>query len=121
MTTIRNIEDDLTTFIQYQALGGRPVAADTDLLDEDILDSLLLMDLLLYVESTYEIRLDDTDISPQHFRTIEAIARLVQRQWAAARTHTNENIADADLTGHLVDDQDAQDITHGTLDPRMLG
>lgn len=54
MIQFQQIENDLLKFIKYQALGGRPVSPTTDLLESDILDSLLLMDLVIHIESAYE-------------------------------------------------------------------
>ena len=73
-----NIEDNLSEFIQSEALAENPITRSTDLLESNILDSLLLMDLVVFVESTFHIQLEDFEISPQHFRTIDSLASLVK-------------------------------------------
>ncbi len=77
MIQFGQIEDDLLRFINCQTLGGRQVSPTTDLLESDILDSLLLMDLVMHIESAYEIQLAESEISPQHFRSAACLAGLV--------------------------------------------
>jgi len=83
MVTNAQIENDLTCFVQSQAAGDTPVTTDTDLIESLVLDSLLLMDLVLHVESTYGISLQDVEMSPRHFRTIRSLTQLV---WEKTRT-----------------------------------
>jgi acyl carrier protein len=53
------------------------VRLETDLLEERIIDSLLVMDLAVHLERSFGIRLDVNDIVPARFRSIATLAQLV--------------------------------------------
>ncbi len=78
------IEADVLQFVrarcpQYPALGP-----DTDLLDEGLLDSLLLIDLIFQLEERYGIKLGSDHVSPANFRSVSAIVGLVLNQTPGA-------------------------------------
>jgi acyl carrier protein len=78
------IEADILQFVrsrcpQYPALG-----ADTDLLEEGLLDSLLLVDLIFQLEERYGIKLGSNHVSPGNFRSVSAIVALVMNQTPGA-------------------------------------
>ncbi|MFV2098510.1 phosphopantetheine-binding protein [Micromonospora sp. LOL_014] len=50
---------------------------DLDLLDSGIVDSLGLLRLIAWVVEQYGITIDDRDISPEQFSSVEAITKLV--------------------------------------------
>ena len=51
----------------------------TDLLESGLLNSLLLMDLLTFVERQYSVRLPASDLTPANLSTVGAIVELIQR------------------------------------------
>jgi acyl carrier protein len=53
------------------------VTAETDLLDENLLDSLLVLDLVHGIEKRYGVAIADDDISPRNFRSLRTLAALV--------------------------------------------
>jgi len=53
------------------------------LIDNDLLDSLTLMDLIAFLEQSFTIVVDPTEIVPENFATVAAIAALVSRQQAS--------------------------------------
>ena len=59
-----------------------PITAETNLLDEGYLDSLLVMDMVVHIEKQYGVAIDSADISPQHFRSIRTLAMFVTEQGA---------------------------------------
>ena len=50
---------------------------DTELLTEGLLDSLALMEMILALEATFGIRIDDDNLRPDHFASVRTIAQLV--------------------------------------------
>lgn len=52
---------------------------DIDLFKGGYVDSMFAIQIVLYVEETFKIRLKDKDITLDNFRTISAIAKLVDR------------------------------------------
>ncbi len=83
MSIDRNqLEADLLQLLRSRDLRFAEVAADTDLLDSGLLNSLLLTDLILHVEQHYGVQFDDRDVSPGNFRSVSAIVALVLRSQA---------------------------------------
>ncbi len=59
------------------------LAYDTDLFKGGYIDSLFALEMVVYLEDTFHIRLRNEDISEENFRTIDAIAATVERTQAA--------------------------------------
>jgi len=47
-----------------------------------LIDSLGLMQLVGFLEEEFGITIDDTEVVPDHFRTVSAIGRLVETKGA---------------------------------------
>jgi acyl carrier protein len=77
------IEADILQFVQARC-PQISLTADTDLLDEGLLDSLLLVDLIFRLEERYGVSLGGDQVSPGNFRSVRAIIDLVQKQDAAS-------------------------------------
>ena len=67
------------------ATGQTSINGDTELQDSGILDSLLMMDLLVFVEAELGIRLDFEDLTPDTFRSPATIARLIESRMTGPR------------------------------------
>lgn len=50
-----------------------------DLVEEEILDSLLIMNLVAALESAYSFDFDPDDIMPENFASAEAIWKMVEK------------------------------------------
>lgn len=50
-----------------------PLGNTTSLLETGILDSLSLLRLVVFVQEQFGIAVDDADLVPEHFDTVEAI------------------------------------------------
>jgi acyl carrier protein len=55
------------------------VGTDLDLMNSGVLDSLGLLKLIAWIESRFEVGVDDTDLDPENFRSVSAIAGFVSR------------------------------------------
>ena len=55
------------------------LAYDTDLFKGKFIDSLFALEMVLYLEDTFHIKLRNDDINEENFRTIDAIAATVER------------------------------------------
>lgn len=77
MTEITNT---LATFIAEEILRqpGREIAADEALISSGLIDSFSLMDLALFVEDNFDVRIEDTELNADTFDTLEALAELIQ-------------------------------------------
>lgn len=52
---------------------------DLSLLEQGILDSLGLQQLITFLEQKYTISVDDADLMPENFETVNAIAKLIKK------------------------------------------
>ena len=55
----------------------RKISPDEPLISGGIIDSFSLMDLALYVEDTYGVRIDDTELNADTFDTLSQLADLI--------------------------------------------
>ena len=54
--------------------------AQAELLESGVLDSLLLLDLMLHIQSNHGVSLLASDVTPANFRNISTLAQLVARR-----------------------------------------
>jgi len=77
------IVDSVRDFIVKEIMHGSVqggLGPDLHLLEEGILDSLGLQQLITYLEQKYNIMVDDEDLLPENFATVNAIAALISKQ-----------------------------------------
>lgn len=55
-----------------------PLQNDTPLLESGILDSLALLKLLLFLEEEFNVAVDDFEVIPENFNTVDAICAYVR-------------------------------------------
>lgn len=74
-------KETLKTYISETLLNGRiQVEADDDLLGEEIIDSMGVMQLVDFIEDTFECSVAQADITIFNFRTIDAIDTYLTKQ-----------------------------------------
>ena len=61
------------------------VGVDDSMLESGTIDSIGVMQLVAFLGKTFEITVEDDDLTPENFDTIGAIAAFVARRQAAAR------------------------------------
>ena len=54
--------------------------SDGTVYDRGVLDSLGLLRLVLFVESTFNVNVPDDDVVPEHFATLDALTEYVARR-----------------------------------------
>ncbi len=59
---------------------NREIGATEPLISSGLIDSLSLMDLALFVEDTFGVRIEDTELNADTFDSLEALAALIQRK-----------------------------------------
>lgn len=55
------------------------LATDYDLLANGVVDSLGLLKLIAWIETEFEVTVDDAALDPDNFRTVDAIDAFVAR------------------------------------------
>ena len=69
----------LAEFIANEILKqpGREIAPDEALISSGMIDSFSLMDLALFVEDNFEVRIEDTELNADTFDNLEALTNLI--------------------------------------------
>jgi acyl carrier protein len=77
MTT--DIITPLATFIAEKILKqpGKAIAVDESLISSGMIDSFSLMDLALFIEDTFGVRIEDTELNAETFDNLEQLAALI--------------------------------------------
>jgi len=57
----------------------RKITDATDLLDSGVIDSLGVLDLVAFLQQEFSVVVDDGDLVPENFRSIECMAHFVER------------------------------------------
>ena len=74
------IETTLAKYVAEKILRQpqRAIGSDDPLISSGLIDSFHLVDLALFVEDTFRVHLDDTELNAQTFDTIAALAAIVR-------------------------------------------
>ncbi|MDA0834172.1 MAG: acyl carrier protein [Planctomycetota bacterium] len=70
------VENKLIDFLKLST-GQTTIDDSTDLLEAGLIDSLTMMDLIVFVESEFQTVIEFGDLTPETFRTPSTIAQLV--------------------------------------------
>jgi len=78
------INNELTHYIAGEILkdSTRVVMNDEPLISSGLIDSFSLVDLALYVEDTFGVRIEDTELTSVVFDTVEQLVELISRRRA---------------------------------------
>ncbi len=76
----QEIQSKLNGYITAEIMKqpDRTLGADEALISGGLIDSFSLVDLALFVEETYGVRLDDTELNAQTFDSLAQLAALIQ-------------------------------------------
>lgn len=74
-----NVITILSTYISTKILKQptRVVKPDESLISSGLIDSFSLMDLALFVEDTFGVRIEDTELNAQTFDTLNQLTVLI--------------------------------------------
>jgi acyl carrier protein len=61
---------------------GRTIPDDLPLVERGGLDQTGILEIALFIEETYGAQVDETDLTPENFDTVENIARFVYTRLA---------------------------------------
>jgi acyl carrier protein len=78
-------EDLVRKFILEQFYVANPaeLTPDASLIDTGIVDSMGMLDVILFLETSMGISISDADTTPENLETIRRIAAFVERKRAA--------------------------------------
>lgn len=74
------LTSSLAAFIAEKILKqpSRVIAPDETLISSGLIDSFSLMDLALFVEDTFNVRIEDTELNKDTFDTLTQLATLIE-------------------------------------------
>jgi acyl carrier protein len=75
-TTISTLEKYIATQILKQP--NRKISQEESLLTSGLIDSFSLMDLALFIEDTYGVRIEDTELNSNTFDNLAQLASLIE-------------------------------------------
>jgi methoxymalonate biosynthesis acyl carrier protein len=81
-TTIRN-------YILHEVLYDKELhdlSADDSLLETELLDSIAIMQIVAFCEQVFDIDIPEEELLPDHFESVHAIGKVVERRLAAKVT-----------------------------------
>ena len=87
-TTSESIEKAIRDFIARNLLfsgEGFPYSDDASLLEEGIIDSLGIMELVEFAQKTFEVAISQQEVIPEHFDSVSKLAAFVRGK-SQART-----------------------------------
>jgi acyl carrier protein len=79
---IPNLSEFITTQILKQP--GRSIAGDERIISSGLIDSFSLVDLSIYIEETFGVRIEDTELNADTFDSLAELASLIQERQNAA-------------------------------------
>ena len=79
--TQQEIRQFLGRFFRHQALGN-----DDDIFAGGFMNSLVLVQLMSFIESQFSIKIEDEDLEFENFRTINSIVALIAKKELAGET-----------------------------------
>jgi acyl carrier protein len=70
----------LASFIAEKILKqpSRVITTDESLISSGLIDSFSLMDLALFVEDTFGVRIEDTELNSDTFDTLDQLSALIE-------------------------------------------
>jgi acyl carrier protein len=75
-TILSGLEQYIVTKILKQP--NRKISPDEPLISSGLIDSFSLMDLALFVEDTYDVRIEDTELNADKFDSLNQLATLIE-------------------------------------------
>lgn len=74
-----NIDGTLASYITTEILKqpNRLLPPDEPLITSGLIDSFSLVDLALFIEDTFDVKIDDTELNSDTFDTLKQLADLI--------------------------------------------
>jgi acyl carrier protein len=86
MSEVNPIQRDLQEYFCKQAGVSSESIASLDLIAAGVLDSLLLTDLVVYIQTRFDVILQTADVTPDNFRSVARLADLIHQRRQAEQT-----------------------------------
>ena len=77
------IEDQIKQYVAENFLfsdDGYTLPEEASFLEEGIVDSTGVLELILFVEETYDVTVDNEDVLPENFDSVTRLAAFIRRK-----------------------------------------
>lgn len=83
---MQDIEETICKYISANLLFSQryPYSNDDSLLENGVIDSMNVMELVVFLEENMNLRVEDHEINPDNFDSVSCLAAYVRRKQAAA-------------------------------------
>ena len=77
-----NYIDTIANFVVENFLfgDGRSLREDTSFLEEGIIDSTGILELIMFLEETYGIKIEDDELIPENLNSLRSVAQFLDRK-----------------------------------------
>ena len=83
MSAVADVSEKLMNFIQQESPGGgETLTVDTELLVDWFVDSLMILNIVEFVESEFGIRFQRSGINAATFKNVQTLTEYIQAQQA---------------------------------------
>ena len=82
---MEGVEEILRAFIAENILyssNGYPHADDVSFLETGVIDSMGVMELVLFIEERFDVKTEDQEIVPENFDSIRSLANYIRGKMA---------------------------------------
>lgn len=77
-----SVTAEIEEFLRDVAPDVGSVDSGVDLVEAEVIDSLGIVHLISFLEEKYSITINDDDLDPENFRSVERIAMFVEEKAA---------------------------------------
>ena len=80
---MKSIEEKIRTYIAENILfsnNGYRYSDDASFLEEGIVDSMGIMELVMFVEESFGVTVDDEDLTPDNFDSVARLAAYIRHK-----------------------------------------
>jgi acyl carrier protein len=74
---MKNMEIEQQLLKYFRENSGADVSVDTHLVEEGVIDSMGVMDLIAFMQSSYGLEMDMDDLTIENFSTIHTIKNFI--------------------------------------------
>lgn len=78
------ILEQVKSYISHLVPAGTQLQEDSTLITNGLIDSMSVVDLIVYLEKEFQVKFSDTEMTPENFDTLSAISSLIERKRRAS-------------------------------------
>jgi acyl carrier protein len=84
------VREQVREFVRTNFLfnSATPVSDDSSLMEQGIVDETGVLELVMFVEETYGIQVDEADLIPENFDSIDRISSYIAERLTGQEAHS---------------------------------